>query len=319
MTRQSDATVILVTYNSEKDLDGCVRALGEPGSFRVTVVDNQSSDGSLKIARQLKSEGFVENVIDSGVNDGFARAVNRGIRKAGPGGIFLLNPDARISGDDLRRLIRAGEGDRTIGIIAPLVDSGPQVPTLAAGRQPRLWPLFTHFTGLARLFPRVDWLRGRHLYRRHHSYTQDVEWVSGCALYLTQAGRAAVGELSERWFMYGEDIELADRVLRSGFRVVLDAGVAATHEIAASVNAAGSRVSTLWAENTYDFYVWRFSPGIVRRFLWRAIFSGGLWSRAVVLVLKSKRRSGDEAAEISSRATRFHRFARAVWETSGRP
>jgi GT2 family glycosyltransferase len=320
MNATSRATVVVVTYNAESDLDGCVRSLGASDRFDVVVVDNMSSDATLTVAEKLRDEGLVTRVIASGVNDGFARGVNRGIRTAGPGGIFLLNPDARITGVGLEKLMDAADSDPTIGIVAPLVDSGVHVPTLAAGKQPRLWPLFTHFTGLARAFPRVSWLRGRHLYRRHHSYTQDVEWVSGCALYLSPGARARVPELSERWFMYGEDIELADRVRRHGFRVVLDADVSATHEIAASVNAAGSSsVSTLWARNTYDFYVWRFSPGFIRRALWRAIFSGGLGARAAVLTMKARRRSGGDAAALKARAGRFFRFAKAVWATSPRP
>lgn len=315
----SHATVVVVTYNAEDDLDGCLRTLGTSDRFDVVVVDNDSSDATLTVAEKLREEGLIQRVIASGVNDGFAKGVNRGIRTAGAGGIFLLNPDARISGADLVRLMDAADADPTIGIVAPLVDSGAHVPTLAAGKQPRLWPLFTHFTGLARIFPRVPWLRGRHLYRRYHSYTQNVEWVSGCALYLSPAARAQVPELSERWFMYGEDIELADRVRRHGFRVVLDADVVATHAIAASVNSAGSSISTMWARNTYDFYVWRFSPGLVRRTLWRTIFSGGLGARAVVLTVKARRRTGSEAAAIQARAGRFFRFAKAVWVTSPRP
>lgn len=308
-------TVILVTYNSADDLEECLRTLGSPAGIEVVVVDNRSSDDSVAIARRLEKDGLVTRLIESETNDGFARAVNRGIATAAQGGIFLLNPDARISGSDLARLVDAAQNDPTIGIIAPLVDSGPHVPTLAAGKQPRLWPLFTHFTGLARAFPRIEFLRGRHLYRRHHSYTQDVEWVSGCALYLTPQARESVGFLSERWFMYGEDIELADRVLRHGYRVVLDADVIATHEIAASVNAAGSSVSTLWAENTFDFYVWRFSAGPARRFLWRVIFSAGLGSRALLLEVKA-RRTGEKGSAMRARAARFRRFAGAVWSTS---
>lgn len=306
--------VVIVTFNAEKDLQECVDALGVSPAREIIVVDNCSSDRTRDIARGMERNGQIARLVESEENDGFARAVNRGIRAASADGIFLLNPDARIDGAGIDRMRDLSTADVSIGIIAPLVDSGPSVPTLPAGQQPRLWPLFTHFTGLARAFPRVAMLRGRHLYRSAHSYTQDVEWVSGCALYLTPSGRARVGELSERWFMYGEDIELAQRVRDAGLRVVMVADVVATHEIGGAVNLTESAVSTMWARNTFDYYRTQFHPGFVRRFLWRAIFSGGLGARAVLIQVRGLGQRGESAAQGTARARRFRRFAAAVWK-----
>lgn len=309
----SRTSVIIVTYNAQADLEACVESLSDEPPFEVIIVDNCSSDDTRPIARRLVADRRASKLIESETNDGFARAVNRGIRASSGDGVFLLNPDARISGRDLRHLEHVAASDRSIGILAPLVDSGPSVPTLSAGLQPRLWPLFTHFSGLARLFPHVRALRGRHLYRAHHSITQDVEWVSGCALYITPSALPAIGSLSERWFMYGEDIELAKRAVDLGFRVVMNADVRAWHAIGTSANASTSSVATMWARNTYDFYVTAYNPGVVRRFLWRIIFSTGLLSRAAVLSIRSRTRRGDEARAARARAARFRRFAGAVW------
>jgi GT2 family glycosyltransferase len=228
--------------------------------------------------------------------------------------VFLLNPDAEIEGASVRRLREIARADPTIGIIAPVVESGPTVAVMAAGRQPTLWPLFTHFTGLARVFPRIKALRGRHLYMEHHSSSvQDVEWVSGCALYVTAPALDKAGMLSERWFMYGEDIEFAHRVSKAGFRVMVTPEVKANHLIGSSVNKAGGRVSTMWAENTFDYYVSEFRAGLFRRTVWRIIFSGGLLSRALLFRVRGIR-SPTLAEEYNARAERFERFAGAVWK-----
>jgi GT2 family glycosyltransferase len=198
------------------------------------------------------------------------------------------------------------------------VESGPTVAVMAAGRQPTLWPLFTHFTGLARAFPKWNLMRGRHLYMRHHSHDiQDVEWVSGCALYVSEQTMKKVGLLSERWFMYGEDIEFAHRVLKAGFRVVVTPEVRATHLIGSSVNKASGSVSTMWAENTYDYYVREFGAGPLRRVVWRVIFSTGLMSRALLFRVRGLR-TPDLRSEYTGRAQRFERFARSVWRIGDR-
>nr|WP_254069441.1 glycosyltransferase family 2 protein [Herbiconiux sp. VKM Ac-2851] len=306
-------SVIVVTYNSRNDIEASLEQLSTGEGIEVVVVDNASSDGTQVLLQDLHGRGLIDQLVLSPSNDGFAKAVNEGIRRSVGRDIFLLNPDAQIDGKGVESLRDAIRADSSIGIIAPLVESGPTVAVMAAGRQPTLWPLFTHFTGLARAFPRWKLMRGRHLFMRHHSRDrQDVEWVSGCALYVSERAVKEVGLLSERWFMYGEDIEFAHRVLKAGFRVVVTPEVKATHLIGSSVNKAGGRVSTMWAENTYDYYVREFGAGPVRRTIWRIIFSAGLVSRALLFRVRGLRKP-ELRGEYRGRAERFERFAWSVW------
>jgi len=90
--------------------------------------------------------------------------------------------------------------------------------------------------------------------------------------------------------------------------------VKATHLIGASVNKSGGAVSTMWAENTFDYYVHEFHAGPLRRLVWRTIFSGGLLSRAFRFRLLGIR-SPSMRAEYVARAHRFEMFASAVWST----
>ncbi|WP_291048314.1 glycosyltransferase family 2 protein [Herbiconiux sp.] len=314
MTPSFETSVVIVTFNSEDDIAACLDQLAGGEGLEIVVVDNASSDSTPEMLRRFEQRGAIDVLVLSESNDGFAKAVNAGIRASHGRDVFLLNPDAQIDGASVVRLREAARNDPRIGIIAPLVESGPTVAVMAAGRQPTLWPLFTHFSGLARAFPRWRALRGRHLYMGHHSSVeQDVEWVSGCALYVTEPALSTVGLLSERWFMYGEDIEFAHRVSLAGYRVVVTPSVKATHLIGSSVNKAGGKVSTMWAVNTYDYYVREFHAGPVRRFVWRGIFSGGLLSRALLFRLRGmKARSLRE--EYDARAERFENFAGAVWK-----
>ncbi|WP_248705001.1 glycosyltransferase [Curtobacterium sp. MWU13-2055] len=310
----SRTAVVIVTYNSSDDIEACVRSLEGAHDTSIIVIDNASADATPEILERLAAEGRIDTLVLSKTNDGFAKAVNRGLAIEPNADAFLLNPDARIDATNFERLRELAHSMPSVGVLAPLVDNGAGTATLGAGQQPRLWPVFTHFSGLARLFPNTRWLRGRHLFRSSHSESDhDVEWVSGCAMYITRAARAATGALSEQWFMYGEDIEYARRVSRAGFRIVMTPKVHASHAIGASVNQSTSTVSTMWAENTFAYYVSEFRPGPLRKLLWRLVFSGGLLSRAALIYARTARRSGASTDAQRAKARRFVAFSRAIW------
>lgn len=315
LSRTRDASrpkAVIVTYNSAADIDRCVRELD---GLAVAVIDNASTDNTREIVAGLVREGLVTTVIHNPDNLGFAAAVNIGLRAFPDGDILLLNPDARIDAANVA-ILSAVAADATVGIVAPVIDNGPGVAVLSAGEQPRLWPMLMHFSGTSRLFPRTRWLRGRHLYRAGlESAVQTTGWVSGGCLLFTERARLRVGELSERWFMYGEDVDLCRRVTEAGLEVVVARDAAASHAVGSSVNAAMGPVSTMWARSTLDYYRSTFHPRPVTLLLWRMTFSGGLAVRALAMQLRSLR-SRSSREDLRARARRFRAQARALWARS---
>lgn len=318
-------SVVIVTFNAADDIAECIASFQGASHVEIVVVDNSSTDGTPQLVEGLKRAGAVDVVVLSTQNHGFAKAVNTGIAKSSGRDILLLNPDARISATALELLRDAVDDDPELGIVAPVVLNGPGVAVMSAGEQPTLWPLFTHYSGLARAFPTVRAFRGRHLYLKHHANVdQDVGWVSGACMYISRRAMDRVGLLSERWFMYGEDIDYCHRVREAGLAVRALAGARAEHSLGASVNspsqaaASGTTpaTSTMWARNTFDYYCHTFSPGWFRRFTWRAIFSGGLYARSFALWLLSLP-TKTQRQNRGARARQLRGHARAVWNGRG--
>ena len=109
--------VVIVAYGSPLLLESCLRALGD--GFEVVIVDNSSSENVSALAG-LHSCRY----IDPGTNIGFAAGINRAIAELGPdhGDLLLLNPDARIGGDVVRRLqdeLRSPGHDR-VACVSPV-------------------------------------------------------------------------------------------------------------------------------------------------------------------------------------------------------
>src|SRR4029079_17045160 len=97
-SRPADVAVVIVNYNSGDDVTRAARsALEAAGDARVevVVVDNDSRDGS---AERAEAAVTGLRVIRSGRNAGFGSAANVGMRATRTPWVFLLNPDARITG-----------------------------------------------------------------------------------------------------------------------------------------------------------------------------------------------------------------------------
>jgi len=98
-----DISVIVVSYNTAHLLHEAIDALRNSASgfsIEIIFVDNASSDGSAKLIR----EEFADcRLIENMVNVGFGRANNQALAFANGRYILLLNTDAFVSTDTLKK------------------------------------------------------------------------------------------------------------------------------------------------------------------------------------------------------------------------
>lgn len=320
-------TIAMVTYNSRDHIADCLKWFADrPADVRVRVRDNGSTDSTPAILKRLRDEGLIDELILSQDDPGFAIGANDVIRRSGDDDVLLMNPDARIALETIAMMREAINSDPLLGAVSPVVSGGDEISVMSAGRQPRLWPMITHYSGLSRLLPRSRVFRGRHLFLRHHSgRDQIVEWTSGCCLYIPRRTFNRVGLLSERWFLYGEDAEYCKRICDAGLVIKVLADARAYHEVGGSsaieidadmVASAATQtnqnpalpppdVGTLWGKNLYDYYTVAFEPSAATRTAWRVTFTAGNAFRASV---RKWRDPGDR------KAAHLMKNALAVWE-----
>ena len=98
---------------------------------RLIVVDNASDDGSAEAVRRRFPAA---TVIERSRNDGFATAVNAGVRAGGAELVLLLNPDARLCDDALETLAGVLGGDPAAGAAGPRIVSRHGALELSRGR-----------------------------------------------------------------------------------------------------------------------------------------------------------------------------------------
>src|SRR5262249_22464651 len=112
-----DVSVIVVNYNTAHLLDRTFAALDASRgnlNLQIIVVDNASRDNSVEVLRAQYPD--VE-LIANAINLGFARANNQAIPRARGRYVLLLNTDAFVSADTLRKTIEFMDGHPKCGVL----------------------------------------------------------------------------------------------------------------------------------------------------------------------------------------------------------
>ncbi len=119
---QARVSLISVAYNSAEALRGFLASV--PPGMGVIIVDNASSDDSAAVA-----EAAGARVIRNSQNLGFGAGCNIGITAAETEFVLLANPDTRLDGAAIARLIVAADAFPDAAILAPMLcdESGVRV------------------------------------------------------------------------------------------------------------------------------------------------------------------------------------------------
>ncbi|WP_082521220.1 glycosyltransferase family 2 protein [Rhodococcus sp. Leaf278] len=303
-------SVIVVTYNSKAVVSSCIDPLQNETAIEIIVVDNASTDGTADFVRERYPAA---KVVDSGGNLGFAKGVNLGATYATGDALVLLNPDASVSHTNLLSLRRVLAENPDVGVVAPLLDHpGRGLSVREAGMSPTIWHVFCHYYGLSRLFSKREAFRGMYILRSQSFDSIDVDWVSGACMAVPSEVWESHGGLSERWFMYAEDVEFCLRVRDGGMRVVISGQIEGTHGLGeSSGNHSSDPTNALWLTNLFDLYKMEISPTRLHNFLWKTLFGGGLAVRALVLAAKMIAK-----CQAPSRSADFRRFKFYIRELS---
>jgi GT2 family glycosyltransferase len=211
-------SVIIVNYNVKAYLEQCLRTVfealkGMEGD--VFVVDNLSTDGSVEMVR----EKFPQvKLIANPDNVGFSRANNQAIRESTAEYTVLLNPDTVVGEDVFRKVVAFMDADPNIGGLGvKMIDgTGRFLPESKRGL-PTPTVAFYKIIGLARLFPRSRVFGRYHLGHLPEDRAAPIEILSGACMFLRKKTLDEVGLLDEKFFMYGEDIDLSYRITLGGY------------------------------------------------------------------------------------------------------
>ena len=122
--------VIVPAYGDWPALARCLRSViaALAADMRLVVVDDASPDAELRASLAAMAEEHRFALIRNPVNLGFAGAVNEALARRGQGeDVLLLNSDATLPPDALRRLCRLAGREPDIGTLTPLSNNGEEL------------------------------------------------------------------------------------------------------------------------------------------------------------------------------------------------
>ncbi len=214
-----DLSVVIVNYNVRYFLEQClesVRKASENISCEIFVVDNNSADGSCSMV----SMSFPEvHLIMNHNNAGFSAACNQAIKRSAGEYILLLNPDTVVEEDTFARCIGFMMEHPDAGALGVKMLNGNGKLLPESKRSiPSPSTAFFKISGLSGLFPRSHFFNRYYLGHLDSSETTEAEILSGAFMFIRKEALDKAGLLDETFFMYGEDIDLSYRLLKSGYR-----------------------------------------------------------------------------------------------------
>lgn len=312
-----DLSILIVTWNSERWIERCLRSLPEACRglrYETIIHDNASTDSTL----DLLPDGDAR-IFRVPTNQGFAAGTNHGFRESRGRHLFLLNPDCELEPGALTTLCAFLDAHPEAAGAAPLLvdDSGGSQRYFQLRRLPTLRGLAAEALLVNKLFP-------KNRATAHYRYSdldlditspQRVEQPAAAALLIRREVFEEVGAFDERfspaWF---EDVDYCRRLLGAGKDIfVVPAAVARHHGGASLEHMTYGRFIDLWYRNMWLYARKWFTRGEAEALRW-AIIAGMIfrWLAAILGVRNGSKSRGDALRAYA----RVLRKALNRWEAS---
>ncbi len=238
-----DLSVVITSFNSASTLEDTIKSLLKlsitESPREIIVVDNASFDNSAEIAEAYNQV----TLLRSPANLGLARANNIGAGNSSGSSIFFLNPDTVVLPGALQALMNFQLNHPNAALLGPMMLDSKDIPQSTARTYPTLFDIMLRRTPLGKL-PGSEKHLLKHLYTAGTNKPSIVDWLVGAAMWLTPTGREGVGLMSEKYFLYFEDVQWCMRAREAGMGVWFVPEAVIRHD-SRRESAGGSR-KALW-------------------------------------------------------------------------
>jgi N-acetylglucosaminyl-diphospho-decaprenol L-rhamnosyltransferase len=216
--------VLVVAYRSSSEMQPFTETLeastaDTPHTADVYIIDNSGDPDEIAKLSALKG---VHRFVASATNLGYGGGMNALLPHLDGDYDWLLvcNPDVRFTTNTISNLVDATARHPDAGLFGPLVFSKGGTPYPSARAFPSIRTGVGHalFVGV---WPKNPWTKRYHRGGATDAQTEkEVDWLSGACLLVRPEAFAEAKGFDEGFFMYFEDVDLAFRLRKLGWRAV---------------------------------------------------------------------------------------------------
>lgn len=208
-------SIIIVTYNSLHLIEDCIDSILKYNDIgqdlEIIIVDNDSPDQKelFKLIND-KYDNEVVKVYNSGENGGYGKGNNFGISKTNADIVVVMNPDVRFITPILKNIMKEFENPE-IGLVGVEFIDGSNPYYFKPEHDSLFHSIFSHF------------------YTKSRSYDPSKMYMSGSIMAFDRKSFMQAGQYDEKIFMYYEEADITNRIIKIGKKVKWLKGVMVQH------------------------------------------------------------------------------------------
>lgn len=281
-----DISLVIVNYNVKEFLANLLTSVNTARAglnLEIFVVDNNSSDGSIPyLKRRFPDVTYIENR----ENTGFGRANNQAIKLARGKYTLLINPDTLIKEDTLRVMYDHMEAHPNTGAAGcKILNPDGTFADESRRTVPTPWSALGKVLGLASLFPKSKLFASYYMNWLDEDTLSEVPVISGSFMFFKTDVLRDLGGFDERFFMYGEDIDLCYRLTNTGMVIDYVPSTSIIHYKGESTKKDNIDYIIIFNKALYQFFEKHYSYSYT--LLFRLIIVSGIIFRGVIGYLKT--------------------------------
>jgi len=213
----TEVSIVIVNYNTKDYVARCLKSIYNNkfhAKFEVIVIDNNSTDDSVAVLRQLFPR---IRLVENKKNQGFAYANNQGTKAATGNYVLLLNPDTEVLPDALNVLYAFMNNHKDAAIAAPMLVDENRKRQASCRKFPGIWQEIVKAVGFPKYTP--DHALLGYCDIRDWGKTQEVDQPQGACLMIRREVLSDGRVFDEDFYMYYEEVDLCYRVRKNGWRI----------------------------------------------------------------------------------------------------
>ena len=212
-------SIIIINFNVKYFLEQCLCSVTKACKnikAEIYVIDNLSTDGSKEYFNgKFKDVNFIWNT----ENIGFSKANNQVLKLVNGDFILFLNPDTILAEDCLEICFACFQSYQDAGALGiRMIDGAGNYLKESKRGFPSPFTSLFKLSGLTALFPTSKFFARYYLGHLAQHKNQQVDVLSGAFMMIRKSVLDKTGGFDERFFMYGEDIDLSFRIQKAGYK-----------------------------------------------------------------------------------------------------